>query len=164
MWNTSPVQARSHKRLGDRRGPACYTAHQAPPRAVQDCSSTRLRTLMWFRVACCRDAWATWAQAATGESVRCRQHCGGLAEQQPHRSCRGHCQRSQQWQPSSHHLGHLLRRLGCESLWALWHHIESSFCSNLLVSSLSRKRANCCTDYGVAPTVEGFKHGVWHLG
>ena len=32
MWDTSLVQASLHKRLGDRWGPACYSAHQAPPR------------------------------------------------------------------------------------------------------------------------------------
>ena len=32
MWDSSPVQASSHKRWGDKWGPACYSAHQAPPR------------------------------------------------------------------------------------------------------------------------------------
>ena len=34
MWDISPVRASLHKRLWDRLGPACYSAHQAPPRLL----------------------------------------------------------------------------------------------------------------------------------
>ena len=34
MWDTSLGQASLHKRLGDRWGLACYSAHQAPPRLL----------------------------------------------------------------------------------------------------------------------------------
>ena len=40
MWNTSPVQAGLHRISGDGWGPACYSAHQAPPRLLMKLSFT----------------------------------------------------------------------------------------------------------------------------
>ena len=58
MWDTSPVQASLHKRLGDRWGPACHSAHQAPPRPADSgeahvpgavlCLCVGLATVPWF--------------------------------------------------------------------------------------------------------------------
>ena len=46
MWHTSPVQASLHKRLGNRWGPACFSAHQAPSRSAFETDISSMRRSM----------------------------------------------------------------------------------------------------------------------
>ena len=62
MWDTSPVQASLHKRLGDESGPACYSAHQAPPREAHS------HILLSRQDSSLAPAWSLMLPLVTGET------------------------------------------------------------------------------------------------